>query len=815
MVLLFVSVARADDEENFGRAGGDVSDSGEEGILESTAAQSSGPGGLTLEGLVYWRKGLATLPFTAHGGQNNTQVVPFFSSELDGADFAPGLRASLQASVLDQPIELSAFFVAPFSLEQMKFDLTRTGFDTDTVYAKVAGLDIGNMANSDSIYGMSVHHESKVYGGEANLTSLLGIPGLSIGARGIYFGEMLSTTTADTAAVAATPSPTGTTGGQARDRVGIRIDNQLVGLQLGLQHMFDVGDAVRIGGSIKGGLYNNFVDRNRTFASENNIHIRSFESTLHDNVFAQAVEFNPRVEVKLAEGTYLTAAGQFLWLNNVSTALPHYRTIGLTTADRDIRANEDVYFYGGSLGLTIDLEESSRISNSLPNFTYADTYDSPTSYFAGDIDAIDERVAELEASSAHKGNSKVSLNISGWINRMVLFWDDGAKRDVYVVDNVSSRSRVNISGAARIARGWSAGYYLSFGLDDTASNDVSQLTDDGDNQIELRHSAWWLRSNQFGTVTVGHTSTATDDIILKDTGGIMPGAANIATVGGSFLLRRATWYDQGAGALVTNAAGTVATDLNDISGGASVDTLRRNVIRYDAPRFSGQWGNVDLSAAWGQDDFYDFAVEHSINYNDLRFRFGAGYLRDTTEGRIVDAHPEYFRDRREYKGSASLLHIPTGLFGTAAYVRRTFHGLEEFMAAGTPQATFGENTTGRLTPPGTNRPPLDYLYTAFGLRRQYWSIGDTSIYGEYAQVNDAIRGLREAGLHEVTDSTLEMLGAAISQDVNAAGMDIYAGVRVYTFDTKGGHGRGATDFPITPMPLTDMMFGYAGTRIKF
>ncbi len=65
------------------------------------------------------------------------------------------------------------------------------------------------------------------------------------------------------------------------------------------------------------------------------------------------MEINPRVEFKLGEGTYLTAAGQFLWLNNVSTALPHYGTISDLDGDRDVRANEDVYFYGGSLGLTI------------------------------------------------------------------------------------------------------------------------------------------------------------------------------------------------------------------------------------------------------------------------------------------------------------------------------------------------------------------------------------------------------------------------------------------------------------------------------
>ena len=206
----------------------------------------------------------------------------------------------------------------------------------------------------------------------------------------------------------------------------------------------------------------------------------------------------------------------------------------------------------------------------------------------------------------------------------------------------------------------------------------------------------------------------------------------------------------------------------------------------------------------------------AVNYNDFKFRFGAGYLRDTTEGRIVDGHPEYFRDRREYKGSASILHIPTGLFATAAYVHRTYHGLEAYGTTGTPGAVYGENTTGLVTTPGTNRPPLDYLYTAFGLRRQYWEIGDTSVYGEYAQVDDAITGLREADLAEVTDSSLMMLGAAVNQKIDNAGMDVYAGFRIFKFDTEGVQYRSSTGVTgPSPVPLTDLFIGYAGTRIKF
>ena len=40
---------------------------------------------------------------------------------------------------------------------------------------------------------------------------------------------------------------------------------------------------------------------------------------------------------------------------------------------------------------------------------------------------LEERVAELEATTARKGNRKVSLTVSGWVNEAVFAWDDGTR----------------------------------------------------------------------------------------------------------------------------------------------------------------------------------------------------------------------------------------------------------------------------------------------------------------------------------------------------------------------------------------------------
>lgn len=762
---------------------------------------------LTIEALALTQKDLESVPFTTAGAADPTPFVTFTSDELKGEEWSGGLRGTLQGKVLGQNVELSAFYLQPISLEAAKYDLGQepgNAANTDAIYYVPAGPG-QTSSNGENIYGMVVHQETKLLSAEANLIRPFNIPGLLVGARGIYFGEQLGVTTIEE--LAGIPGGTDTT--PDRDQVGVRMDNWLVGLQVGLQGMVDVGEHVRVGGNVKAGLFYNHAVRRRTYQQKQSPDALPFLGEDSDDVFAQGFEVNPRIEFKLSEGVFLTAAGSFLYLNDVGQALPHLATVTSPT-DRDPRSNGDTYFYGGSLGLTFLLDKAGPSEGSILPLA-------PESPAATQTE-VEERIAALEDSTARRGNRNVSLHVSGSINRMVLAWDDGDKRDIYAgIDNVSSRSRLEFEGAAKISRGLSAGYLLSVGINDVASNDVNQLTDEGAGNIEVRHSTWWLRHNRAGTVNLGYTSTATDDIILKDTGSIMPGAQNLSTLGGNFIVRHADEYEQDDQApTAANNPLVTRTTLDDFAAGASVDTLRRNVIRYDAPRITGQFGSINMSVAWGEDDFWDIAAEHRLDYNDWKFRFGAGFLNDKDEGgRLLDSGDPARRDRSEYKGSASLLHIPSGVFGTVAYVHRIFNGTDS-----SDQAVFGENTTGLVTAPGANRPATDYLYTAFGMRKRFTWMGDTSVYGEFARVDDAITGLREAGLDdgtnsEVTDSRVEMLGAAISQNIDSASMDIYAGFRHYKYHVEGARLVSGVVVPNVPETLTDLSLIYTGARIKF
>src|SRR6476620_12188424 len=72
----------------------------------------------------------------------------------------------------------------------------------------------------------------------------------------------------------------------------------------------------------------------------------------------------------------------------------------------------------------------------------------------------EERVAELDATTARKGNRKVSLTISGWVNEAVFAWDDGTEQNVYQGTNNLEQSRFRFTGSAKIDKEWSAGYVL-------------------------------------------------------------------------------------------------------------------------------------------------------------------------------------------------------------------------------------------------------------------------------------------------------------------------------------------------------------------
>ena len=75
---------------------------------------------------------------------------------------------------------------------------------------------------------------------------------------------------------------------------------------------------------------------------------------------------------------------------------------------------------------------------------------------------LEERVAELEATTVRKGNKKVSVTLSGWVVKLGSWWDDGHETNFYTGDkDTTLSSHFQISGSAQISPGWSAGYTIA------------------------------------------------------------------------------------------------------------------------------------------------------------------------------------------------------------------------------------------------------------------------------------------------------------------------------------------------------------------
>ncbi len=62
---------------------------------------------------------------------------------------------------------------------------------------------------------------------------------------------------------------------------------------------------------------------------------------------------------------------------------------------------------------------------------------------------LEERVAELEATTVRKGNKKVSVTLSGWVVKLGSWWDDGHETNFYVGDkDTTLSSHFQMSGSA-------------------------------------------------------------------------------------------------------------------------------------------------------------------------------------------------------------------------------------------------------------------------------------------------------------------------------------------------------------------------------
>ncbi len=425
---------------------------------------------------------------------------------------------------------------------------------------------------------------------------------------------------------------------------------------------------------------------------------------------------------------------------------------------------------------------------------------------------LEERIAELEATTARKGNRKVSLTVYGSVNQAVMFWDDATERNTYVVNNKTATTHFGFEGSATIDPEWRAGYLIEIEAGSANSDFVDQGEiinslgntvrgfGDDSQRLVVRHSNWWLESKRLGRVSVGQQSNATDNIAEMDLSRTsVVSLSSVETWNEGFFLRSA---DNSSGVVVPGLVfvGTLGAAQFSIMGDlwrGNLDGGRGNFVRYDSPVLNG----FILSASWGEDDDYAVGLRYAGSFNGVSVKAGIGYQNGKTID--SDALPALLAggtnaipDHEEVVGSLSVLHEPTGLFATVASGSRNW-----------------------LESPFVDGVLLDekYVYVKAGVLRKWLPLGQTAIYGEYYRMWDNGINVLTGPLvrsNNLFNETAETLGVGLVQHVDAAAMELYLSYRHYWAND-------VTDMlaVINGLPVTDhdirMDVVMTGARIKF
>ncbi len=402
----------------------------------------------------------------------------------------------------------------------------------------------------------------------------------------------------------------------------------------------------------------------------------------------------------------------------------------------------------------------------------------PSRTFAADLGGnccadLEERIAELEATTARKGNRKVTLTISGYVAEEITCWDDGGEQNIYLHGlGPTQATHVKFNGQAQIMPGVTAGYMLRiqmlndnpFSRSATAGQ-VDQNSDNLDQGPAVQMSFWYLQSKDLGKVSVGKQAQAAKSAAMfTDQSGtqiidnytFLAGFPQfIVRSGGNLVPPTLTW---GQLAFCYAQALPLGGDCNGIV---------MNGVRYDTPAFAG----FSASASWGEDDFWEVAARYAGEIGGFKISLGTGYSQFTDEDTTGALPASSHKDTTVFQAGGYVQHIATGLFIHGAYGHEDNSGTRIGVAVPTP-------------------PNSDHWYVKAGIRQKWTTLGATIVYGDYAEYNDQIG---PNILASVTSSTLTRYGGGIAQEFDAAAMTVYLKYQHYDADLTGLPGIGNLD----------------------
>lgn len=399
---------------------------------------------------------------------------------------------------------------------------------------------------------------------------------------------------------------------------------------------------------------------------------------------------------------------------------------------------------------------------------------------------FEERIADLEAMTARKGNRKIKLAISGYVAQEITWWDDGRESDVYLHGlGPTQATHIKFNGEAEIAPGWNAGYLMRiqnlqdnpFGRSGTAAMD--QNSSNFNQGLNLQMSYWYLESKALGTVSVGKLAPAAKS------------AAMFTDKSGTQIIDNYTFLDgfpqlivRGGGDLSPGALtwGQLAFCYSQSAPlGGDCDGLVMNAVRYDMPVIAG----FSASASWGEDDDWQVAARYAGELSGFKVLLGAGYSGSTDEKLSTRLPSLIKKDSNYFQAGGYAQHLATGLFVHGAY------GYED---------NGGTVLAGGVTPPDG-----EHWYVKAGIRKAWSTLGATIVYGDYGHYVDQL-GPAALALG-VTSSKLDLFGGGVVQEIDAASMSVWIKYREQSVNISGSG--------MTIEGLDDLHTVSAGALINF
>lgn len=469
---------------------------------------------------------------------------------------------------------------------------------------------------------------------------------------------------------------------------------------------------------------------------------------------------------------------------------------------------------------------------------------------------LEERVADLEATTVRRGSRKVSLQVYGQVSEALIWWNDGAESNAYVLENNRIKNKIGFTGEARINSEWSAGFQFEMQIMAYSSTAASQLSLGASSNVQIanyntasanfRYANWYLASKDLGILTVGRSLDAAANI----------GQINLASPDGfsgldgpayliaNYRLRRSATTGNAGLSSMTWLTAAYIRHRSSLAAFDHANTF--NGVKYTSPFFLGQTrsSGFRLDAGWGADDMWSVGLRYAESLGAFRIAAGVGFsdwrsadrghcsLGSVGNNPVAGANPVLGGGPGNDAGSntvcsaiqagASLMHTPTGLYISAGGGQSEDHNL---------QAAFQQRSglLGLANRPGGD-PKSGSWYVQAGWEASLSTLGKTTFWGQYVAhnvglgvlgslvqtlaANDPINSLGQTALLGGSNATAWSLG--IAQNIDAADMTLYLGYqRASTEISLISQSPTATITRARSNPIDDFHALYTGATIRF